>query len=384
MKLIFLSNFFNHHQSALSKSLYQKLGKDYIFIATKPMDKERENMGWQLEKPCFVKELFKNEEEKQHCQNLIDEADVVILGSAPLVLIKKRLKLKKLTFLYSERIYKKGFRWYEQPARMVKYYLEKGKYKNLYLLCASAYTAADYAKTFTFLNKTYKWGYFPEVKQYENIGQVIEKKKNASILWAGRLIGLKHPDASIRIAERLKQEGYSFQLNIIGNGEMEETLKDMIKNAGLGDCVHMLGAMKPEEVRKYMEESKIFLFTSDFTEGWGAVLNESMNSGCAVVASHAIGSVPFLMKDKENGLIYKNGDLNDLYCKVKYILENPDYARELGANAYRTMEKDWNAENAAERLIVLSESLLSGNTHPDIYREGPCSKAEKLKNGWYR
>ena len=49
-----------------------------------------------------------------------------------------------------------------------------------------------------------------------------------------------------------------------------------------------------------MEKSEIFLFTSDKGEGWGAVLNESMNSACAVVASHAIGSVPFLLKDGEN------------------------------------------------------------------------------------
>lgn len=51
--------------------------------------------------------------------------------------------------------------------------------------------------------------------------------------------------------------------------------------------------MKASEVRSYMEKADIYLFTSDFNEGWGAVLNESMNSGCAVVASHAIGSVPF-------------------------------------------------------------------------------------------
>ena len=45
----------------------------------------------------------------------------------------------------------------------------------------------------------------------------------------------------------------------------------------------------------YMESSHIFLlFTSDRNEG--AALNESMNSGCAVVASDAIGSVPYLMR----------------------------------------------------------------------------------------
>ena len=37
----------------------------------------------------------------------------------------------------------------------------------------------------------------------------------------------------------------------------------------------MLGSMTPEQVREHMEESILFLFTSDFGEGWGAVLNEA-------------------------------------------------------------------------------------------------------------
>ena len=83
----------------------------------------------------------------------------------------------------------------------------------------------------------------------------------------------------------------------------------------------MLGAMPPEEVRRHMEKADIYLFTSDFNEGWGAVLNESMNSGCAVVASHAIGSVPFLIKNGENGLIYENGNQLDLEKQVLRLLE---------------------------------------------------------------
>ena len=87
----------------------------------------------------------------------------------------------------------------------------------------------------------------------------------------------------------------------------------MIREKKLEDCVHMLGAMSPDEVRKHMEQANIFLFTSDRNEGWGAVLNEAMNSGCAVVASHAIGSVPYLIKNGNNGYIYENeGQLHSL------------------------------------------------------------------------
>lgn len=138
--------------------------------------------------------------------------------------------------------------------------------------------------------------------------------------------------------------------------------------------------MSPEEVRKYMERANIYLFTSDFNEGWGAVLNESMNSACAVVASHAIGAVPFLLEHKKNGLIYKNGDINNLYENVKLLLDNQELSKKLGLEAYLTMKKKWNVKEATSKLLTLAESILSNR--PVYYHDGPCSKAEIITNKW--
>ena len=83
-----------------------------------------------------------------------------------------------------------------------------------------------------------------------------------------------------------------------------------------------------------------------------------MNSGCAVVASHAIGSVPFLVEDGVNGLIYENGNESDLIKKVEFLLENAEARVKIGRTAYKTMVEIWNAENAAARLLELSNDLL--------------------------
>lgn len=383
MKIVFLSNYFTHHQSALSKSFFDFDNIDYTFIETEPMEEERKNMGW----PIFGKEDFvinydhfsKNPEK---CQEMIDSADAVIIGSAPYELVRKRIKQKKLTFFYSERIYKRGYQSYKFIVRYIRFLYRYG-FKNVYLLCSSAYTAADYNKTFTFRNKTYKWGYFPEAIQYENVNSLIDSKKSNSILWVARMIDWKHPEIAVEIAKRLKADGYDFVLNMIGNGVLEEDIKELISNEGLSDCVRMLGSMKPEEVREHMETSEIFLFTSDRNEGWGAVLNESMNSACAVVAGHAIGSVPFMIKDTENGLIYKDGDVEDLYRKTKWILDHSDERKNISLNAYHTIVNEWNAENAAKRFIALAERIISGERSPNVYNEGVCSKAEILKDNWY-
>lgn len=382
MKLVFVSNFYNHHQSELSRAFYKLTNGSYCFIETEPIEEERTKMGWgQKEVPDYVKKSYISDSNRIECQNMIDTADVVIYGSAPEEMIKNRLTQGKLTFKYSERMYKGGFKWYEQPLRFIKNYRRGWCKKNHYLLCASAYSYADFQKTFNFTDRAFKWGYFPAVKNY-NIEELVNDKDVALILWTARFIDWKHPEIPVLIAEKLKKAGYHFKLNLIGNGVMEAEIAEMIKNKNLEDCVSMLGAMKPDEVRGHMEKSQIFLFTSDFNEGWGAVLNESMNSGCAVVASHAIGSVPYLIDDGDNGLIYQNGDIDDLYNKVKFLLDNPERCKELGVNACKTLTSTWNAELAAERFLNLATKLLNNEDVNALYSDGPCSKSEILKNNW--
>lgn len=383
MKIVFITNFFNHHQKFLANALDELTRHNFHFVETERISEERLVMGWGGDEvPEYVVKSYTDENAYKRCLELINSADVVIRGNAPYEMIKERLCNKKLTFCYSERLYKKGFEIYKWPVRLIRHFMSFGRFKNLHILCASAFTSADYAKTGTFINKAYKWGYFTQVKEYENIEKIIESKKKNSVLWVARLIELKHPEAALYVAKRLRADGYDFNLDIIGNGVMYEDLQKQIETEELGDRVCLLGSMKPEQVREYMEQSEIFLFTSDKNEGWGAVVNESMNSGCAVVASHAIGSVPFLIKDGENGLIYKDGNLDDLYNKVKYLLDNQDKRIKISKNAYRTMTDEWNGNNAARKFIKLCEKLLNGEKTIDLYPDGVCSKAGLLKDNW--
>ena len=382
--VVFVSNYFNHHQRPFSEAMYGLLGDGYAFVETEAISQERLAMGWgEQDIPCYVipANVFATQGGK--VQQLIDHADVVIFGSAPRELLVSRIQKDKMIFRYSERPLKVKEPW-KYPVRLFTWRRAMPQKKHTYMLCASAYTAGDFAQFGLFCNKCYKWGYFPATKQYDIDALFAQKSKNGrpSILWAGRLIGLKHPDASILLADRLRANGYRFDLNIIGNGAMESQIKAMIREKKLDDCVHMLGVMRPEQVRAYMEKADIFLFTSDFNEGWGAVLNEAMNSGCAVVASHAIGSVPFLVRDGENGMIYRNGDEDSLYNKVSYLLDRPLEREKMGKNAYETLIGTWNAEIAAERLLVLIEQLMDNGSTP--FKDGPCSKAKHLKDNWYK
>ena len=197
------------------------------------------------------------------------------------------------------------------------------------------------------------------------------------------MIKYKHPELVIDIANHLKKNNIDFKINVLGTGEMKELLIKKIAYNNLYENVFILGAMNPNEVRKYMEKANIFLFTSNYEEGWGAVLNEAMNSGCAVVASHAIGSVPFLINDGVNGYIYKNGNKKELCKLVEMLALSKELREKIGVEAYKTLYNTWNARKAADNFIKYIESVLNGEKIK--IKDGPMSEADVIfQNKMYK
>lgn len=386
MRLVFCSNFMNHHQLPFCLQMVRNENVEFTFVATEPIPEDRLRLGYaNLNKSYpWIICTYDSAQALQQAFHIIREADAVIIGSAPAFLLKERCRANGLIFRYSERIFKDAgdSRFPKAFLRRVAYFKRGYHKKNVHLLCASAYTASDYARLGFFQGRAYKWGYFPEVKVHEDMPALMKAKQPNSILWVARMIPLKHPELPILAAKRLLKEGHHFTLRMIGIGPMEEEMKALIKENGLEKHVHLLGAMSPEEVRVHMEHSEVFLFTSNRAEGWGAVMNEAMNSGCAVLASHVIGSVPFLLKNGENGLIYRDGDFEDFYAQLRNLLQDHDRTARLGENAYETMLREWSAEVAAQRLLQLTNSLILENKG-DVFEDGPCSRAQCVREDWY-
>lgn len=373
MNVVLVSNYLNHHQMALAEA-FISLGHEFKFISTRFDD----SVGYQKNIDAEYVVKYSGNDSMLMAKKLTVEADIAIFGAASYELLKCRMNNNRVSFIYSERIFKESGLKNLDPRKIISVYRYFWRYrkKNVYVLCASAFLISDLNKINFPTNRCFKWGYFPEVRTYRLDTLFASKEENniVSILWAGRLLTWKHPDAAILLAEELKQKGYIFELNIVGDGGLKESLQSMINEKNLQDCVHMLGSMTPEGTRDYMEKADIFLFTSDRNEGWGAVLNESMNSGCAVVANSAIGSVPYLIENLRNGIVYSNQD--ELFDSVKLIIKDRSLRVSLGRNAYNSIVTLWNSHCAAERLVRLFESI-SESEKGDVWEDGPCSLCVK-------
>jgi len=186
---------------------------------------------------------------------------------------------------------------------------------------------------------------------------------------------LKHPEIVIKLAKRLKAQNYNFRIRMLGTGELENKIRNIVKKEELDDVVEVVGQVPSDKVKNYLEESNIFIGTSGSQEGWGAVINESMNAGCAVIANQKMGSVPFLIKHGETGLMYNS--YNELEKNIKEVIKNKKLQRKLGKNAYEFITKKWTSKVAAENLIKLFESILKGKELE--INEGPASRAKNYK-----
>ena len=376
MKLVYYSSVLNHHQRCLCDAFYALLGENFRFIQTNPMEQQRIELGYQQEEAPYVIKSYESEDKRILAERLAVEADVMLAAVFPVKLLYERMRQNKLTFRHIETYFKRGKYRLLSPNAMRIAWMEHTRYrkKPLYLLCASAHTAKDVSLFGAYPDKKFKWGYFPPLETPEDVHVCRSGNEKTEFLWCGRMLEWKKPMHAIRTVQKLREKGYDVHLNLIGTGPDVDELKTYVENERLTQLVTFCGPMPPEQVRQYMRQADVFFFTSTRQEGWGAVLNEAMNSGCAVLASGEAGATGYLVKHGENGLIYKHNSLNQLIGLAEKLCNDRNTMRTLGTEAAGTIMEQWNYRTAAERLVNTSQALLD-ERKPRSYENGPMSMA---------
>lgn len=381
MVIAYFSNYFNHHQRPVAEAINAIEGVEYIFVCTTGVPEFRKKLGYQEMKADYVLDVTISQSNRQKAVELARTADVAIFGGGKVhEFAIERLKLRKLTFDTSERRFKRGYINMLSPnlLRHQWMYWRYGRKAPFYMLCCSAYTANDFYFLGSFIGKCYKWAYFTQVNDLpiEDI-LVAKRQPRCKIMWCSRFIDWKHPEMCIELAKRLLSDGADFEINMYGNGPLLEQYKQMVQKERLLDYVNIKGNRNNEEILAAMQQHNIFLFTSDQNEGWGAVVNEAMSNGCALVGSDKIGAIPFLVKNNVNGLIFKSNNIESLYNTIKILVSDRTKCEQLAREAYRSMRDVWSPKNAAKSLLTLINALKYGQDTP--IEEGPCSKAEPTK-----
>lgn len=389
MKLSFFCNYLNLHQIQVADELYHHLGEDFHFISTLPKTNSQLKGGIDYSTRPFCLLAGESEQAYKKAIMLTLKSDVCIFAanSQKFAVLRAKFCPEKLSFELGERWLKHGTLTFVSPVfrNWLYNYFKYYRKANFFKLCCSSFTASDDEKLWAYRNKHYKWAYFTKVNEnFDIISSSINRSLSGkiNIMWCGRFLKLKHPDLPIRMARLLKDKGYQFHISIYGDEKNaskyyriypRKELEALIAKLNVQDCVSLKGTLPNDLLLEEMKNNSIFLFTSDRREGWGAVANESMSNGCVLVASDAIGSSSYLIKDGENGFIFHNCSLESLTEKVEWLLNHPLEMKQMQINAYQSIKDIWNPKHAVNNLLELIKNLQKGID--TSITNGPCSKS---------
>ncbi|MEZ9909392.1 glycosyltransferase family 4 protein [Vibrio sp. 10N.261.51.A3] len=163
--------------------------------------------------------------------------------------------------------------------------------------------------------------------------QVVRRRATFNICGCGRLSKEKNWPLLLQSLASFKDDFSSdFHLTIVGGGDMELELQDMIKRLGLCEHVHITGQVPKSEVVSIMSSSDLLILPSKF-EGLPLVILEAMALRLPVLASN-IPAVEEIVTHEKNGLVFNLASKDDLTDKIHWCFEHLDRLQNLGKNGY--------------------------------------------------
>ncbi|HKX16590.1 MAG TPA: glycosyltransferase [bacterium] len=150
------------------------------------------------------------------------------------------------------------------------------------------------------------------------------------LLYAGKLIPRKRPFDVLEACARIAAD-HPAAVVMLGEGVERSRLQAAAARYGLPHVV-ITGFVNQSEIGRYYAVADVLVLPSEH-EPWGLVLNEGMCFGLPVVASDAVGAVPDLVHDEDNGFVYPMGDVPALADALRRLLADPALRARMGARS---------------------------------------------------
>jgi colanic acid/amylovoran biosynthesis glycosyltransferase len=153
----------------------------------------------------------------------------------------------------------------------------------------------------------------------------------------------------------LRDEGHTFDCNLVGTGPMRDELAKMIRDRNLEDCVHLLGAQPEAEVARLLKETTFFVLPSiiqkDGTmEGMPNALIEAMATGRAVIST-TIAGIPELIEHGSTGLLVPPEDSVALADAIRQLLVDPERTRRMGERGRQRIVEEFSIHDIVTQLV---------------------------------
>ena len=164
-------------------------------------------------------------------------------------------------------------------------------------------------------------------------------KTDIVFLFVGKFEPKKNPLLIIEAAKKLQKIKFLF----VGSGELEVEMK---KQAYGKRNIQFLPFQNQLKMPIIYRLGNVYVLPSAFNETWGLAVNEAMACGKPVLVSDKVGCAIDLVKNNENGFIFKSGNIPDFIAQANKFENNIDHFGKLS----QKIIKNWSFEVIARTI----------------------------------
>lgn len=176
------------------------------------------------------------------------------------------------------------------------------------------------------------------------------------LLYIGGLIARKRIDTLIEAFARVRTTHPNVRLLLVGEGPSEAELRSAARTRRCAEAVTFVGPVPRDRTHLWMNAADLFVLPSE-SEGRPNVVLEAFACRRPVIATRVNGTVE-LLDHETHGLLFDPDDVSTLASSIRRLLDDPNLAARLAANAHRSLaERDLTWRAHGERLLRIYERV---------------------------
>ena len=191
---------------------------------------------------------------------------------------------------------------------------------------------SNYLK-YEFEKRGFQATYIPNVIEIRNYKFSERGISTPKLLYVRAFAGIYNPEMAIQVLNRILEKYPKASLCMIGpvKDDSFEKCKSLVKEFNIEENVEFTGKLSKEQWHKKAEAFNIFINTTNIDNTPVSVM-EAMALGLPVVSTN-VGGVPYLINDKQTGLLVDKGNIEQMVEAINLLTIDNELKSKLVKNA---------------------------------------------------
>lgn len=147
----------------------------------------------------------------------------------------------------------------------------------------------------------------------------------------------------------------NLELHIAGEGTTFDEISMLVKECGLEQHVRLLGRLEQPELVRFLNSLDIYVHSS-YGETMSNAIMQAQACGLPVIATDVFG-INNVIKDSENGYLFKLGDVNKLTALILMLTDDEQKRMEMGTTSRKFAEDKLSNKIMASKYFEVFEGL---------------------------